>query len=171
MDNATSEVFQNLILDTLDGLLDSDTKIAEWVKNQLHHISCVFTNRTRNQKLLLACQWLYESYSGKNKLLAFVQTTIVLEILLGDKATSDQMGLSVLLRNRCAYLIGSTHSQRNEILIDFQKIYNVRSKIVHSGKSRLSYEEETLFRKLQWMCIRVIQEEVKLLVKDLKEDE
>lgn len=130
----------------------------------------VYTNRMLPQKILLACQWLFDSYSGKNELLSFIQTTVVIEILLGDKIYSDQIGLGVLLRNRCAYLIGNTQSEREEVLKDFQSIYQVRSKIVHSGKSRINYCERQLFHKLQWMCLRVIQEEVKLLIGDLKKN-
>jgi hypothetical protein len=62
---------------------------------------------------------------------------VAMEILLGDKAVSDLMGLGELLRNRCAYLIGDSQTQREEILDEFKKIYEVRCQIVHRGKSRL----------------------------------
>jgi Apea-like HEPN len=91
---------------------------------------------------------------------------IALEILLGDKQRSDLMGLSELLRNRCAYLIGKNQRQRESILDDFGRIYDVRSQIVHRGKSRLSRQEQYLFFRLRWMCFRVIQEEVRLLEAD-----
>ncbi len=168
LDTVTSDLFHDLVLHDLDGNLDSEEKKKSWLDKTLSDIDKVFSNRNLTDKILLACQWLFESYSGKNELLSFVQTTIVIEILLGDKATSDQMGLGVLLRNRCAYLIGNTQSQRDEILRDFQEIYNVRSKIVHGGKNRISLDESQLYRKLQWMCRRVIQEEVDLLKKDLQ---
>ncbi len=51
---------------------------------------------------------------------------------------------------------------------DFKEIYDVRSKIVHRGHSRLDNDESNLLRMLQWMCRRVIQEEIKLLEKDLE---
>ena len=79
-------------------------------------------------------------------------------------------GLGELLRNRCAYLIGTTHDQRKEILDEFKEIYDVRSKIVHRGKARLNLHERTLFSKLQWVCRRVIQEEIKLLMKDVEQN-
>jgi len=88
---------------------------------------------------------------------------VALEILLGDKASSDIMGLGELLRNRCAYLIGKTHDQRQDILKDFKQIYEIRSKIVHRGKSKLTFNERGLFMNLQWLCRRVIQEEIELL--------
>ena len=86
-----------------------------------------------------------------------------MEILLGDKAASDLMGLGELLRNRCAYLISRSHEEREEVLKNFQKVYAVRSHIVHAGKKKLDTNEQVLFANLKWMCHRVIQEEVKLL--------
>ena len=40
---------------------------------------------------------------------------------------------------------------------------------VHSGKSRLTPNERSLFNTLRWMCRRVIQQELSLLEADLKE--
>lgn len=121
------------------------------------------------RRIVLAAQWLFDSYCGTDELLSFVQAAVVMEILLGDKAVSDLMGLGELLRNRCAYLISTTYEERDTILRDFKAIYDVRSKIVHSGKKRLNMPERHLFAKLQWMCQRVIQTEVALLVKSAKQ--
>jgi len=168
LDYHDSDTFHDLVLHDLDGKLDSQESFAKWGVRKLKEIQTVFSseNKDKSHKLLLACQWLFESFSGKNELLSFVQTAVVIEILLGDKASSKEVGLGTLLQNRCAYLIGASQTERDEILSDFQEIYDVRSKIVHSGKSRLNYVEKTLLYKLQWMCRRVIQEEVKLLRKD-----
>ncbi|WP_415899336.1 hypothetical protein [Neptuniibacter sp. QD48_11] len=167
MDTAISETFHDLILHDLNGVFEDENDLKHWVHKTLLDIDAVYKHREQNQKLLNASRWLFESYTGKNELLSFVQTTVVIEILLGDKDTSDQMGLGALLRNRCAYLIGDSQSQRDELLEDFKKIYDVRSKIVHGGKNRLNYIEKSLFRRLQWMCRRVIAKEVELLKKDI----
>lgn len=168
LESSVSETFSDLVINSLNGQLDTNDKKLGWVKSRLNSFKNVFSNQSKAQKVLLGSQWLFDSYCGKNELLSFVQTTVVLEILLGEKTVSDLMGLGELLRNRCAYLIGSSHDERKEILSDFKVIYDVRSKIVHRGKSRLTNHERTLFSKLQWMCRRVIQEEVKLLEKDIK---
>jgi hypothetical protein len=136
------------------------------LKKALHSISSVFQQGEKSRKLLLACQWLFDSYCVTNELLSFVETAVAMEILLGDKASSDLMGLGELLRNRCAYLIGTTHSEREEVLADFKKIYDVRCDIVHAGKSRLSRAEWDLFSKLRAICALVIQAEVRLLEND-----
>jgi len=93
---------------------------------------------------------------------------VVLEILLGDKATSDEIGLGQLLRNRCAYLIGNGHEDREKLLRTFEDIYRIRSQIVHAGKHRLTREERVLFHQLHMICHRVLQKEVALLVADAR---
>lgn len=162
-----SETLNKLAVDDLDGGLDS-SQIGDWIKQRISLISSAFEDVHKSERILLAGQWLLDSYIGKNELFSFVQTTVAMEILLGEKSKSDIIGIGELLRNRCAYLIGKSHSQRASILEDFNRIYTVRSDIVHKGKSRLNSEEKRLFNKLQWMCRRVIEEELNLLVKDRK---
>ncbi|WP_338692462.1 hypothetical protein V5279_40940 [Bradyrhizobium sp. 26S5] len=123
----------------------------------------IFRQQEKAEFLLLAAQWYFDGSHGADELLRYVQSMIVIEIILGDKATSDQMGLSELLRNRCAYLIGNSQEQREEILDEFRRIYDVRSQIVHRGKHRLTTDERWLLSYLRWICSRVIEREVELL--------
>jgi hypothetical protein len=166
LESRHSEAIRGLALHDLDGKLDNDAKRAGWMQLQLRAIGTVLRADERAKNVVLGAQWLLDSHCGKDELLQFVQAAVVVEILLGDKASSDLTGLGELLANRCAYLIASTHTQRAEVLQDFRGIYEVRSKIVHRGKSRLAFGERTLFNKLRWMCRRIIQEEVELLEKD-----
>ncbi len=163
-----SKAIRDLVLDDLDGVLNDGDKRAYWMQKQLAAIGAVFHAGDRAKHIQLGAQWLFESHCGGDELLQFVQAAVVMEILLGDKASSDLTGLGELLANRCAYLIATTHSQRTTILEDFRSIYDVRSKIVHRGKSRLALLERRLFNKLQWMCRRVLQQEVSLLHKDME---
>jgi hypothetical protein len=166
LDDDISKSINNLEYDDLDGSLDTDLKKQAVLRQRFNILGKALSHIESSEKLSLAGRWLFESYCGSNELLSFIQTTVCLEILLGDKAVSDQMGLGELLRNRCAYLIGKNHSQREEVLSDFKKIYDIRSKIVHRGKSQLKIHERSLFRKLQWMANRVIQEEIELIEKN-----
>jgi hypothetical protein len=168
LDANIANTFNDLVLYDLDGKLDTDAKLLKWALSILGSIKTVFSTGKKAERIVLASQWLYDSYVGGNELLSFVLSTVVLEILLGDKAASDLVGLGELLRNRCAYLIGKSRQQREQILRDFQEIYDVCSKIVHRGHSRLSSRERMLLRNLQWMCRRVVLEEVNLLQKDLE---
>lgn len=131
--------------------------------NVIMFISAIMKKRKEAEKLLLSACWLFDSYHGENDLLSFIQTTVALEILLGEKETSDIMGLGALLRNRCAYLLGNSYEERERIIKDFQEIYDIRSKIVHRGKSKLNKDEKKLFRKLQELTKRVIKKEIELL--------
>ncbi len=164
--NDLSTTLNNLEIHDLDGHLKTEQQRNDWIKNRLEVISTAFRNPDKAEQVLLAAQWLLDGYAGANELLSFVQTTVAMEILLGEKAKSDIIGVGELLRNRCAYLIGTSRSQREKILKDFDSIYDVRSNIVHRGKSRLTLEERKLFSKLQWMCRAVITKELELVAKD-----
>jgi hypothetical protein len=166
LEAATSEGLLDLVPDDLDGKINTpelQTALAARVAVQLE---CVFRDPSKAARIVLGGQWLFDSHSAADELLAFVQAAVVLEIILGDKAASEAVGLGELLRNRCAYLIGKTRSEREGILDDFQKIYDVRSRIVHTGKRRLNRQERILLFRLQWLCNRVVQEEVDLLKAD-----
>ena len=165
LDPETSAVLSDISLENLDGIIPQDQQ-ALWTRSQILKIRSVFLNENRSDKIILSAQWLFDSYTSRNELLAFVQAMVCLEILLGDKASSDVIGLGELLRNRCAYMVGKTPTQREEILRDFSEIYKVRSQIVHRGKSVLRNRERALFYQLRWLCSRVLQEEIDLLIAD-----
>jgi hypothetical protein len=166
LDEELTNAISNLAIDDLNGTLKSDKQKSAMITGRLPSIGHAFRDHPINDRVLLAAKWLLDSWVGRNELLAFVQATVALEILLGDKESSDAIGLGELLRNRCAYLIGSTHEQRAEILSEFKEIYDVRSKIVHRGKDRLNRVERKLLFKLRWMVNRVIQEEIERVGKN-----
>jgi len=166
LNNDISKTISDLRIDDLNGYLDTEIKKVGHVKRCTESISKALAAGDISDKIRLAGQWLYDSYCGQNELLSYIQTTVSLEILLGEKAVSDLVGLGELLRNRCAYLIGANHKQREKVLSDFKQIYDIRSKIVHRGKCRLNIHERNLFKRLQWIVSRVIQEEIKLVVKN-----
>lgn len=163
LDHSIPRVLDNVAMSKAYAEMESDEQRAAQARRTLETISTVFSAGPLSARLLLASQWHLESFSGSDEMLSFVQAAVVLEILLGDKAASDLVGLGELLRNRCAYLISRNHAERELVLRLFRQIYDVRSKIVHAGKRRLDGEERRLFFLLRWICQRVIQEEVKLL--------
>lgn len=168
LDESLSNAISNLRIDTLNGTLGSEEEKTAFLKNRLALLARAVSDMAANERVLLAGKWLLDSCCGREELLSFVQATVALEILLGDKDISDLIGIGELLRNRCAYLIGKTHGQREEILADFKKIYDIRSTIVHRGKDRLREHERKLFYKLQWMVNRVIQEEIERMQEPTK---
>lgn len=125
-----------------------------------------FDNPREAERINRSAQWLATSYMTRNGTMAFVQAMVAMEILLGDKKTTDMVGIGELLSNRCAYLIGDSQSDREQVLADFRGLYSVRSEIVHSGKSRLSHSEWAKYSRLLYMCGRAIMEEISLLSKN-----
>jgi len=152
-------------ISNLEGRLDAE-RTKEWIRGRLPVLATALRDEEAADKILLASQWLLDGCAGSNELLSFVQTTVAMEILLGEETKSDVIGIGELLRNRCAYLIGKSRTQRDQILKDFDRIYKVRSRIVHRGKSHLTIEETVLLKQLRWMCGRVIDEEIKLIARD-----
>lgn len=160
------EILRHLQIDYLGSPDDPDDVVSRRMIRELTTMTAIYRDTDRSKNLILGAQWLLDSYGGRDELLKFVQAAVVIEILLGDKASSDQTGLSELLANRCAYLIAHTHSQRSEVLVKFRRIYDVRSKIVHRGKNRLTQVERELLHDLRWLCFRIIQDESRLIEKD-----
>jgi hypothetical protein len=155
----------------LADLVNTPDKRQRWCPRILAEMAHVGSAGKRAEPIMLASQWYFDSATGADRLLPFIQGMVVLEILLGDKAASKEMGLNELLRSRCAYLIGSSQEERAEVYKTFGDIYDVRSQIVHRGKHRLNADERFLLRRLRSMCQRVIQKEVDLLVADEKKKE
>jgi hypothetical protein len=155
---------QSRALDSLElHQFEKNFDIEGFTNYTLSKMRDVFSNGSKAAPIVLASEWFFNNHTGHDQLLSYVQAMVVLEILLGDKAASDEIGLGRLLSNRCAYLIGKTQDERAAILRDFDQIYAVRSEIVHRGKSRLTHDELALFYKLQWLCHRAIQKEIELL--------
>ncbi|TCK37989.1 hypothetical protein B0G84_3290 [Paraburkholderia sp. BL8N3] len=160
-----SDAINALDIHVLHGRLPNGT-IDSWIGKTMRDVSVVFKAGAPAHKIRLAARWLFDCYSGKDELLKFVQAAIVIEILLGDKDTAETTGLSNLLANRCAYLIAASHTERTNLIADFKRIYDVRSNIVHQGKTKLSHDEKEMFNKLLLIAHRVIRSEMQLLVKD-----
>lgn len=170
------ELMLRIELDTASSQLADEIKFDDWLpknlpiknkieiyKREFDKLDLIFASDPEAERLRLAARWLFDSYATENELLAYVQAMVCLEIILGDASLIGEIGLGELLRNRCAYLIGKTSVQRNEILKDFKEIYDVRSHIVHRGKNRISARERGYYSKLIWYCKRCIQEELNLL--------
>ena len=125
-------------------------------------------------RLLSAGEWLFGSYSGTNQALQMVQAMTVLEILFGeeseetekeqrkkDRQARTELGMTALLANRIAYLLGSNPSDRKRYEREFKSLYAVRSDVVHQGKRRLA--EETELRRARELAKKAIRRELRFL--------
>ena len=139
-----------------------ETPPLPWFASAMQRIGSAFTS-THGKRVKLAAKWLFESYCGRDSLQQFIQAAVALEILLGDEDAPKDLSLTALMANRCAYLVGKTPEDRAAVANQFREIYQVRGKIVHTGKSRLSSSDMKLFLALQKLCARVIEEELWLV--------
>lgn len=169
VEDRTSRVLAGLSLHELDEALKGQDA-RPYYRYVFSNISAALRAAENAEPTLLAAQWFFDSFGEFDIVLSFVQCTVALEIILGEKETSDEIGIGSLISNRFAYLIGSTHKERSQLLDHFKKLYRVRSQIVHSGKHRLTVEERLLFQHLRWMCRRAISKEIELLKADAESD-
>lgn len=160
-----NEMIMGLVLSARPDLATS----GAWGQSIGVHINAIShvmrADPSTRDRILLGAQWYFESQRGGNQLLNFVQTMVCLEILVGEELKGDQakLGISELIRNRVAYLIGRDMAERNQILETFGAIYKVRSEIVHRGQTRLSKAEAGYHQTLRDYCARVIRAEIALL--------
>ncbi|WP_422034604.1 hypothetical protein [Reyranella sp.] len=134
-----------------------------WSSSRMRRIAAAYDSTLDTSQLMSAAQWHFDSYSRQNELLAFVQAMVVLEIVFGDKKVSHLLGINELIASRYAYLVSKTPKERTASMAELRRIYEVRSNIVHSGKSRLSREEKMLFFRLQHMAGTAISKELELI--------
>lgn len=167
LDDRAWRVLSSLVMHDLEGTLKPEQRRGFCLYN-LNNIGAALKSGKVAEPTLLAAQWFFDSFGEVDPLLPFIQCTVVLEIILGDKSAADEIGISELISNRFAYLIGTTHDERADLIASFKKLYKVRSQIVHSGKHRLTVQERLLFQHLRWMCRRAICKEVEFLKAGLK---
>jgi len=143
--------------------MEGDRVHEAFIAHIINSVKPAFGEAKECATLRQSGQWYFDSHAGTDNLLQFVQATVALEILLGDKAISEQIGLGQLLANRCAYMLAENHAERVELLDKFDEIYETRSRIVHSGKNSLNEKEWRLLHELRYLCGRLIRKELELM--------
>lgn len=117
-------------------------------------------------RLRRGASWYLDSRLNAEALLSFIQAVTCLEVLLGDKAASDRVGLGTLLANRCAYQVALSAGDRARVLDNFKNVYEKRSRILHSGHDQLSGSDRLLLMDAQFLCTRTLNSELRLLVNE-----
>jgi hypothetical protein len=131
------------------------------------------------ERVRAALEWFYEGMANRNATFSYVQLSIALEALLGEpfkkkrreqkqkkeyKGNPEQTeGVVQRLRDRCAYLIADDPNERRDIMQRLDDAYDVRSKIVHSGRQILDKEDQTPYQDLKQFLMRSLAKEVRLL--------
>lgn len=94
---------------------------------ELHNAS----KKDHRSHIVAAIEWGFDGEANANETMGFIQVCIGLEALLGDKNAGGQRSLTEKLADRCAYLLGNTPDFRQTLRKDFEKIYELRSRLVH----------------------------------------
>jgi len=132
----------------------------------LRRISHIYKDETAQKRLFTACIWYFRAKFSQRPLDKLLESTIAIEVILGDRETADGVGLTKLLGNRCAYMLGKTGQERDDIQKAFVEIYKLRSSIVHSGKHRADREEARVVNEGVKLCGRIIAHELKSLERE-----
>lgn len=142
-------------------LLGSWIKIGEFQINEAKHLYYILINLDSGalKKLQIPIDRWMKSKVSRNQVDKIIDLGIAFEALyLSD--ISEATELSFRLRLRAAWLLGKDQVHRQELMKDFSKIYEWRSKAVHTGrlpnktkKTSFAPEEvEAFITKAQDLC-------------------
>jgi hypothetical protein len=145
--------------DVLDTIEKSNLdKLQKLIENE-------FLNpRTKmTKKLFLGLHWLGEATKPDTSEAKFAKLTFALEALIGGDAGNNTgnlstRGLTAALAERCAFLVGESQSNRQEVHDRIHKYYGIRSGIVHGGDKKIMDDElvgfATIIRGTVWAIVR-----------------
>lgn len=144
---------------TTSGKTDKKIKDLKNIDEILSPITSVFKS-DNHVKLKTACSWLLRAHLSLKGLDKILESAITIEVLMGDRDTSDRIGLSKLMANRCAYALGTSNSKRVEMIEFFAKFYKVRSEVVHSGRTALDPDERRIVDEGLELATKILRHEI-----------
>ena len=157
-----TRVFSKIVVDR-SGSANKSVYNAKEAMRKIAFASFPFEDPKRYARILRAAKWFFNSYAHDDIVESYVQRTICLEILLGEKRKTDHVDQTKLLANRCAYLIGKNLEEREKILRDCLEVDQMRTRILHEGSSAVSGEIHEAYSKLERLCRVVIFRELELV--------
>lgn len=134
--------------------------IKDSLNKELSKISAIFSDNIDCRRLFTACIWYHRARVNVRQLDKLLEANIAIEVLLGDRTMKEGLGLTNLLGNRCAFLLGENSKERENILSTFNSIYKLRSIIVHEGKHRAESSDINLVNDAISLCGRIIKKEI-----------
>lgn len=137
-------------------------KIWEELNRRFGMMQVVFQDNPHSRRMFTACIWFYRATVSKRPLDKLLESTIAIETLIGDRKESEGIGLTNLLGNRCAYLLGTNMADRQEIIADFGKVYKLRSSVVHEGKHKLEGGDRAVVATAVRLCGQILGREMSL---------
>jgi hypothetical protein len=119
-------------------------------------------NCQESQRLKTAAIWIFRAHTNQRWMDKILDASIAIEVLLGDREASDRIGLSKLMANRCAYSLGQSHSERQQLHDFFINFYKVRSDIVHSGRLGITKAEKQVVTRGISLAARLLRNEASM---------
>jgi len=95
--------------------------------------------RSQIDRVRTSLEWYFEGLISENQTFSFILFCTAVEALLGSE--KDQSNITQRLSDRISFLIARSVMEREAIRKDFSDAYDLRSDIIHRGKSKLSRKE------------------------------
>lgn len=129
-------------------------------KNFVHLVS--ESDKADIEHIITAIEWGLDGSANSNETMGFIQICIGLEALLDDRKPQTERGVTSVLADRCAYLLGKTPTDRANLAKQFREIYDLRSKLVHGSSMKLGDNERRLSHDAGNLLKRSINRELLL---------
>ena len=137
----------------------------------LWQINKAFQSNDAGTRLRRAGRWYFEAEAAADSRLKVIQFATVLEILLGQKLndrddgseeldSSNQVSLTTLMADRCAFALGNKDEERKLYYKKFKKVYNLRSRILHDGHEAVSRKDIIILRELEYLVRELLKSEL-----------
>lgn len=136
--------------------------LAAAFESSLMRIGTIFHENTDCRRLFTACVWFYRAKMNRRALDALLEATIAIEVMLGDRKAAEGVGLANLLGSRCAFLLGRSSSERENIMTKFRQVYELRSNIVHEGRHVLNVGDRPVVNSALAICASIIRRELRI---------
>lgn len=117
--------------------------------NRIWDIFDIASPSEMKQRVLLAIDWIGESYGEQVVSSAFIKTAIALEILFNEQK-SDLLtkGIAAQISESVALLLGSDVDSKMALEKDLKRLYGIRSGIAHAGKNDIKARDLDLMQSL-----------------------
>lgn len=131
--------------------------LGEYLKEEFSRLKILLDySDNYAERIKAASLWYLEGRCSDNDTVKFINYTVAIESLLGEESEKN---VTQLLSNKCGFWLGKSLKEKEEIRKLFKKrIYDIRSRIVHSGKTILKKEDDEILKKLEAITERLIRE-------------
>lgn len=112
-------------------------------------------------KILKSVEWLSQALIEKNPASAFIKASTALEVLfaINEKGVISS-SLMAKFSESCAQILGESVDQCISTEKEIRKLYGVRSAVVHSGKSDVSYSDlHKMIFYVRQVILRILEKE------------